>query len=110
LVRVAAARHASIDLLEREHVRTEHSARADEHVRIARSVVRHPVLDVEGRQPHCCLPTLGARRFRMALGRAILPRMETNRATDDVPAYGHRFGGDYGPEGSRGAPQERLAP
>jgi glycerophosphoryl diester phosphodiesterase len=45
----------------------------------------------------------------MALGRAILPRMETNRATDDVPVYGHRFGGDYGPEGSRVALEKSLA-
>jgi glycerophosphoryl diester phosphodiesterase len=45
----------------------------------------------------------------MRLGRAILSRIETNRATDDVPVYGHRFGGDYGPEGSRLALEKSLA-
>ena len=35
--------------------------------------------------------------------------MATNRATDDVPVYGHRFGGDYGPEGSRVALEKSLA-
>jgi len=38
-----------------------------------------------------------------------LSRIETNRATDDVPVYGHRFGGDYGPEGSRVALEKSLA-
>jgi hypothetical protein len=44
-----------------------------------------------------------------ALGPAILSRIETNRATDDLPVYGHRFGGDYGPEGSRVALEKSLA-
>jgi glycerophosphoryl diester phosphodiesterase len=35
--------------------------------------------------------------------------MATNRATDDVPVYGHRFGGDYGPEASRPALEKSLA-
>jgi glycerophosphoryl diester phosphodiesterase len=110
LIRLAAARHASIDLLEGQHVCTEHSARADQRVRIAGSFFRLPVLDVEGRQPHRCLPARGAhRKVWNAHERAILPRMATNRATDDVPVYGHRFGGDYGPEGSRVALEKSLA-
>ena len=40
---------------------------------------------------------------------AILSRIETNRVTDDVPVYGHRFGGDYGPEGSQVALKRSLA-
>jgi glycerophosphoryl diester phosphodiesterase len=38
-----------------------------------------------------------------------LSRIATTRATDDVPVYGHRFGGDYGPEGSRAALEKSLA-
>jgi glycerophosphoryl diester phosphodiesterase len=35
--------------------------------------------------------------------------MATSRATDDLPVYGHRFGGEYGPESSRPVLEKSLA-
>src|SRR5215218_2504107 len=44
-----------------------------------------------------------------ALERAILSRISTHRATDDMPVYGHRFGSEYGPESSLAALEKSLA-
>jgi len=39
---------------------------------------------------------------------AILSSIEAKRVTDGLPVYGHRFGGEYGPESSRAALEKSL--
>jgi glycerophosphoryl diester phosphodiesterase len=44
-----------------------------------------------------------------ALRWAILSSIKTKRVTDGLPVYGHRFGGEYGPESSGAALEKSLA-
>jgi glycerophosphoryl diester phosphodiesterase len=44
-----------------------------------------------------------------ALRWANLSSIKTKRVTDELPVYGHRFGGEYGPESSRAALEKSLA-
>src|SRR5947208_7863043 len=55
------------------------------------------------------LPPSACRGVSDALRWVILSLIMPRRATDGFPVYGHRFGGDYGPESSRPALEKSLA-
>src|SRR5205823_11405290 len=55
------------------------------------------------------LPRSACRGVSDALRWVILSLIMPRRATDGFPVYGHRFGGDYGPESSRAALEKSLA-
>src|SRR2546430_13323999 len=55
------------------------------------------------------LPPSAGFGFRTRLGWVILSVIMTKQATDRLPVYGHRFGGDYGPESSRPVLEKSLA-
>jgi glycerophosphoryl diester phosphodiesterase len=55
------------------------------------------------------LPPSAELQVSDALRWAILSCIATKRATDALPVYGHRFGGEYGAESSRAALEKSLA-